>query len=60
MVEFERCFETLKRSGYRGPYLIEMWSEAAADPIAEVTAARDWVLARMTSAGLLEVDHAAA
>lgn len=60
VVEFERCFETLKRSGYRGPYLIEMWSESASDPIAEVTAARDWVLARMASAGLVEVNHAAA
>ncbi|RJT18766.1 L-ribulose-5-phosphate 3-epimerase [Buttiauxella izardii] len=60
VVEFERCFETLKRSGYCGPYLIEMWSESASDPIAEVTAARDWVLARMASAGLVEVNHAAA
>jgi L-ribulose-5-phosphate 3-epimerase len=60
VVEFENCFKTLKRSGYRGPYLIEMWSESAADPIAEVTAARDWVLARMKTAGLLEADYAAA
>jgi len=60
VVEFERCFETLKRSGYRGPYLIEMWSESASDPVAEVMAARDWVLARMASAGLVEVNHAAA
>ena len=60
VVEFERCFETLKRSGYRGPYLIEMWSEKAADPVEEVIAARDWVLARMATAGLLEADHAAA
>jgi L-ribulose-5-phosphate 3-epimerase len=60
VVEFERCFETLKRSGYRGPYLIEMWSETAADPIAEVIAARDWVLARMAAAGLQEAGDAAA
>lgn len=60
VVEFERCFETLKRSGYRGPYLIEMWSEKAANPVEEVIAARDWVLARMAKAGLLEADHAAA
>lgn len=60
VVEFESCFETLKRSGYRGPYLIEMWSESAANPIAEVLAARDWVLARMAAAGLLEVDDATA
>lgn len=60
VVAFEDCFATLKRSGYRGPYLIEMWSEKALDPIAEVIAARDWVLARMATAGLLEADDDAA
>ncbi|WP_279049643.1 L-ribulose-5-phosphate 3-epimerase [Cedecea davisae] len=61
VVEFERCFRTLRQSGYRGPYLIEMWSESAEDPVAEVRAARDWVLARMKNAGLpVEVKHAAA
>ncbi|MRT13040.1 L-ribulose-5-phosphate 3-epimerase [Enterobacteriaceae bacterium RIT711] len=60
VVAFEDCFATLKRSGYRGPYLIEMWSEKAVDPIAEVIAARDWVLSRMETAGLLEADYAAA
>lgn len=60
VVAFEDCFATLKRSGYLGPYLIEMWSEKAVDPIAEVIAARDWVLARMATAGLLEADYAAA
>lgn len=52
VVEFERCFATLKESGYCGPYLIEMWSETAADPIMEVKAARDWVKQRMANAGL--------
>ncbi len=47
VVDFERCFETLKQSGYCGPYLIEMWSETAEDPAAEVAKARDWVKARM-------------
>ncbi|MEL4013115.1 L-ribulose-5-phosphate 3-epimerase [Dryocola clanedunensis] len=60
VVEFERCFETLKLSGYRGPYLIEMWSEAAEDPVVEVIKARDWVLERMARAGLLEEGYAAA
>ncbi|EDO6278250.1 xylulose 5-phosphate 3-epimerase, partial [Salmonella enterica subsp. enterica serovar Montevideo] len=53
-VDFERCFETLKQSGYCGPYLIEMWSETAENPAAEVAKARDWVKARMASAGLVE------
>ncbi|QZN95747.1 L-ribulose-5-phosphate 3-epimerase [Symbiopectobacterium purcellii] len=52
VVDFERCFTTLKESGYRGPYLIEMWSENAPDPIKEVLAARDWVKQRMERAGL--------
>ena len=52
VVEFERCFATLKESGYCGPYLIEMWSETAADPIMKVKAARDWVKQRMANAGL--------
>ncbi|WP_417641728.1 L-ribulose-5-phosphate 3-epimerase [Enterobacter kobei] len=54
VVEFERCFATLRQSGYCGPYLIEMWSETAADPIAEVIKARDWVRERMARAGLRE------
>ena len=53
VVDFERCFRTLKESGYCGPYLIEMWSETAVDPVKEVKAARDWVKQRMLNAGLL-------
>ena len=52
VVEFERCFETLQKSGYRGPYLIEMWSETAADPMQEVRNARAWVVDKMQKAGL--------
>src|SRR5471030_2026814 len=52
VVEFERCFETLQKSGYRGPYLIEMWSETAADPLKEVREARAWVIDKMQKAGL--------
>lgn len=52
VVDFTRCFATLRASGYRGPYLIEMWSESAPDPIAEVKAARQWVCEKMRAAGL--------
>ncbi|TQI77739.1 L-xylulose 5-phosphate 3-epimerase [Serratia fonticola] len=52
VVDFERCFTALQQSGYRGPYLIEMWSEKAADPLQEVKAARAWVVKRMANAGL--------
>ncbi|WP_374257214.1 L-ribulose-5-phosphate 3-epimerase [Yokenella regensburgei] len=60
VVDFEQCFRTLKQSGYCGPYLIEMWSECADDPAAEVAKAREWVLTRMARAGLGEGNHAAA
>ncbi|WP_411704490.1 L-ribulose-5-phosphate 3-epimerase [Edaphovirga cremea] len=53
VVDFERCFTTLRESGYRGPYLIEMWSESAPDPTLAVREARSWVAARMRNAGLL-------
>lgn len=52
VVDFERCFAALQQSGYRGPYLIEMWSEKAEDPLREVRAARAWVVERMNKAGL--------
>lgn len=52
VVDFERCFRTLLHSGYRGPYLIEMWSETATDPLQEVRAAKAWVTERMARAGL--------
>ena len=60
VVDFEQCFKTLKQSGYCGPYLIEMWSETSESPETDVANARDWVRERMTRAGLLEVNHAAA
>jgi len=52
VVEFERCFKTLLDTGYRGPYLIEMWSETAIDPVKEVREARAWVVDKMQKAGL--------
>lgn len=58
VVDFARCFTTLRESGYCGPYLIEMWSETSSDPIKEITAARDWVKQQMVRAGLL-VEEAA-
>ena len=60
VVDFEQCFKTLKQSGYCGPYLIEMWSETSESPETDVANARDWVRERMTRAGLLEANHAAA
>ncbi|BEO53935.1 L-ribulose-5-phosphate 3-epimerase [Serratia marcescens] len=52
VVDFTRCFETLLASGYRGPYLLEMWSEKAPDTLQAVREARAWVVERMAEAGL--------
>ncbi|MBB5191998.1 L-ribulose-5-phosphate 3-epimerase [Silvimonas terrae] len=53
IVDFEACFRWLWQSGYRGAWLIEMWSgEHSADPALACREARDWVLARMRAAGL--------
>ncbi|EHD19795.1 MULTISPECIES: L-ribulose-5-phosphate 3-epimerase [Brenneria] len=52
VVDFTRCFTTLRESGYCGPYLIEMWSETSPDPLTEIAAARDWVKRQMALAGL--------
>lgn len=51
-MDFVRCFETLLASGYRGPYLLEMWSEKANDPLRAVREARAWLVERMVEAGL--------
>ncbi|MCS1375389.1 L-ribulose-5-phosphate 3-epimerase [Serratia marcescens] len=59
VVDFVRCFETLLQSGYRGPYLLEMWSEKADDPLRAVREARAWVVERMVEAGLeIRGEHA--
>ena len=50
-VDFVACFAALKHLGYAGPFLVEMWTEKAADPVAEVTKARKWVVERLRKGG---------
>jgi L-ribulose-5-phosphate 3-epimerase len=50
-VDFVRCFDALHRLGYAGPFLIEMWTEKAADPLREIRQARDWVRERLVAGG---------
>ena len=50
-VDFVAAFRTLRRLGYRGAFLIEMWTEKAADPIVDVIQARRWIEQRMAEAG---------
>ena len=51
-VDFAACFKTLAELSYRGPFLIEMWTEKSAEPIVEVAQARRWLLEQMRESGL--------
>lgn len=50
-VDFIKAFKNLRAINYQGPFLIEMWTESAEDPIQEVKNARAWVLNKMSEAG---------
>ena len=50
-VDFVHCFKTLHDLGYAGPFLIEMWTEKSADPLAEIAKARRWVGERLEQGG---------
>ena len=50
LVDFENAFRTLKRMDFRGPFMVEMWNEAVADPIATIAAARRWLAERLDRA----------
>ena len=50
-VDFVRCFKTLRELKYAGPFLVEMWTEKAADPLCEIALARQWVGERMKLGG---------
>ncbi|AXF77511.1 L-ribulose-5-phosphate 3-epimerase [Erwinia tracheiphila] len=52
VVDFGNCFRTLQDIGYCGPYLIEMWSESAENPLEEVRKARAWIVRQMQQAGI--------
>lgn len=45
-VDFPRRFAQLEQLGYTGPYMIEMWHDAAEDDTAAVGAAKRWIEAR--------------
>lgn len=51
-VDFVTCFKTLAELGYRGPFLIEMWTEKSAEPLVEIAQARRWLLEQMRRGGL--------
>ena len=51
-VDFVACFRTLAELRYRGPFLIEMWTEKSAEPVVEIAQARRWLLEQMRRGGL--------
>ncbi|WP_026783905.1 L-ribulose-5-phosphate 3-epimerase [Pleomorphomonas koreensis] len=50
-VDFTGIFGRLKALGYRGAFLLEMWTEKAEEPVAELITARRFIEARMRDAG---------
>lgn len=50
-VDFIGAFKTLKALDYRGAFMVEMWTEKAADPLREITVAREWLERRAVEAG---------
>jgi hexulose-6-phosphate isomerase len=50
-VDFVAAFAALKRLGYRGAFLIEMWAEASETPSETAAAARLFILDKMQQAG---------
>ncbi|HTX74194.1 MAG TPA: L-ribulose-5-phosphate 3-epimerase [Rectinemataceae bacterium] len=52
-VDFVAAFRTLARLGFRGCFLVEMWTHSAPDPVAECRAAREWLLGKMAEGGCL-------
>lgn len=50
-MDFVQVFQTLARLNYRGAFLIEMWTEKAAEPVAEIIHARRWIEEQMQKGG---------
>ena len=52
-VNFEKFFEVLEELKYKGPFLVEMWTEKAEDPIMEINKANNWIKDKMKLGGFL-------
>lgn len=53
-VDFPLIFKTLKGLDYSGPFLVEMWTERAADPEQAILDAKAWLFERMREGGLID------
>jgi L-ribulose-5-phosphate 3-epimerase len=52
-VDFPRAFAALRDIGFRGCFLVEMWTHASPDPLAEIAEARRWLVDRMREGGYI-------
>ena len=50
IVDFDAAFLTLHRIGFKGPLMVEMWNEDAADAESTAAAARGWLGKKLTKA----------
>lgn len=53
-VDFKGCLKTLKRLGYSGPFMIEMWSETSANPEHDIEKAKEFLMPYLKEAGYCE------
>jgi hexulose-6-phosphate isomerase len=51
-VDFRAGFEVLTDLGYHGPFVIEMWTEKAEEPVVEIANARRWIVEQMRLGGM--------
>ena len=52
-VDFDAAFRALQVIDFKGPLTVEMWNEAASDPVAVITQARRWLGAKLDSITIL-------
>ena len=52
-VDFDAAFRALQVIDFKGPLTVEMWNEAAPDPVAVITKARLWLGAKLDSITIL-------
>ena len=50
LVDFPAAFRALEQIDFRGPFVVEMWNEAATDPVGVAAAARCWLSERLAEA----------
>jgi L-ribulose-5-phosphate 3-epimerase UlaE len=49
-VDFDAAFKALEEIDFKGPFVVEMWNEAATDPAAAAAGARQWLCRKLGEA----------